>query len=312
MDMTAGFTWQHRCNRVLALVAGVILITCAGCRTDTYTHSRFRERSARLTTVALMPAQIRTGIRGDLHCHTTDSDGKDDLEAMAMAARERGYEYLAISDHSKRVAMARGLDAKRLGQQIRRIDRLNERLEGIRLLKAAEVDILENGSLDLPNDILKELDFTVCSVHYHLNLPAEKQTERILRAMENPYFRILGHPTGRLINARPPFGFDLEKIMKSASERGRILEVNSQPDRLDLSDVHCKMAKEHGVRLAISTDAHQTSELDFMRFGIAQARRGWIEAKDVINTKSLEDLLVCFSAGQRRTKEDQLFFEVVT
>jgi DNA polymerase (family X) len=229
-------------------------------------------------------------IRGDLHCHTSESDGRNTLVEMAKAAQTRGYEYLAICDHSKRVAMAHGLDAKRLREQIRQIDRLNRKLNGITLLKSCEVDILENGSLDLPNEILKELDLTVCSIHYRLNLPAKQQTERILRAMDNPFFRILGHPTGRLINQRPSANMDIERIMRAAAERECFLEVNAQPDRLDLSDVHCKLAKELGVKLAISTDAHRTSDLDFMRFGVDQARRGWIEPEDVLNTLRLAEV----------------------
>jgi DNA polymerase (family 10) len=234
-------------------------------------------------------------IRGDLHCHTTESDGRNTLSEMAEAAKARGYEYLAICDHSKRVAMAHGLDAKRLAEQIRQIDRLNAKLEGIRLLKSCEVDILENGSLDLPDGILRELDLTVCSIHYKLNLPPERQTERILRAMDNPFFRILGHPTGRLINQRPPSDIDIERILRAAAERACFLEVNAQPERLDLSHVHCKLAKELGVKLAISTDAHRTSDLDFMRFGVDQARRGWLEQEDVLNSRNLADLKRLFT-----------------
>jgi DNA polymerase (family 10) len=229
-------------------------------------------------------------LRGDLHCHTTDSDGRNSLQEMAESAQARGYEYLAICDHSKRVAMARGLDARRLRQQIKRIDRFNAALKGFTVLKSSEVDILDDGSLDLPDEVLSELDLTVCSIHYKLNLPPQQQTERILRAMDNPHLRILGHPTGRLINQRLPYEIDMERIMRAAAERNCILEVNAQPDRLDLNDVHCQMAREFGVKLVISTDAHQTSELDFMRCGVAQARRGWIEAEQVLNTRSLSDL----------------------
>ncbi|MDR3402052.1 MAG: DNA polymerase/3'-5' exonuclease PolX [Chthoniobacter sp.] len=229
-------------------------------------------------------------IRGDLHCHTTDSDGSNSLAEMAEAARLLGYEYLAISDHSRRLTMVHGLDARRLGAQIKRIERLNATLRGFTVLKSCEVEILEDGSLDLPDDILKELDLTVCSLHYKLNLPREQQTARILRAMDNPSFRILGHPTGRLINQRPPCDIDMERVMRGAVERGCCLEVNGQPDRLDLSDTYCRMAKEFGVKLAISTDAHRTSDLAFMRLGIAQARRGWLESEDVINTRKLAEM----------------------
>jgi DNA polymerase (family 10) len=209
---------------------------------------------------------------------------------MGEAAHERGYEYLAITEHSQRVAMVHGLDAKRLRQQMRRIDKLNEKLKGIRLLKSCEVDILEDGSLDLPDDVLGELDLVVCSIHSKLNLPAEKQTKRIIPAMDNSHFNIFAHPTGRLIDRRAPCEFDIERVLKAAFERGCIIEINAQPERLDLPDVHCKTDKEIGVKFAISTDAHSISDLDFMRFGVDQARRGWLESKDVVNTRSWPEL----------------------
>jgi len=229
-------------------------------------------------------------IRGDLHVHTKETDGHHSLEEIAQEAKDYGYEYLAVSDHSKRVAMAHGLDSKRLGKQIEEIDRLNERLKGIALLKSIEVDIIKDGSLDLPDDILEELDLTVCAVHYDTKLSRKKQTERIIRAMDNPYFTILAHPTGRLINERDPYDVDLEKVMEAALERGCFLEINAHPDRLDLADRNCKMAKEMGVKLAISTDTHRITDLDYMRFGINQARRGWLEPEDVVNTRSLKKL----------------------
>ncbi|MDW7712545.1 MAG: DNA polymerase/3'-5' exonuclease PolX [Deferrisomatales bacterium] len=229
-------------------------------------------------------------IRGDLHAHTVETDGRFTLEEMAEAAREKGYGYLAISNHSKRVAMVKGYDADRLAQEIDRIDELNEKLEGFRVLKSIEVDILKDGSLDLSNDILGRLDLTVCSVHYDTNLSREQQTERILRAMDNPLFHILAHPTGRLLGQRDPYEVDLERVMRGAAERGCFLEVNAHPERLDLDDVHCKLAKELGVKVAISTDAHSLADLDHMRFGVWQARRGWLEAEDVLNTRAWTDL----------------------
>jgi DNA polymerase (family X) len=186
--------------------------------------------------------------------------------------------------------MARGLDPRRLARQMEAIDRLNGRLRGIVILKGIEVDILEDGSLDLPEDILAELDLRVCSIHYGLNLPGEKQTERLLRAMDNRHCDIIGHVTGRLLNKRGPMAIDLERVMRAALERGCFLELNAQPDRLDLDDAHCKMAKELGLKLAISTDAHSVANLDLMRCGIDQARRGWLEPDDVLNTRSWPQL----------------------
>jgi DNA polymerase (family 10) len=233
-------------------------------------------------------------IRGDLQMHTTDSDGDASLEEMAHAALERGYQYVAITDHSPQVAVAQGLDAEALRQQIDEIDRLNDEFEGIIILKAIEVDILEDGSLDLPDDILARLDLRVCSVHSHFELSRQRQTERIIRAMDNPNFNILAHPTGRRIGERSPYDVDLERVMAAALERGCFLEINAHPERLDLDDVQAKRAKDMGLRLAINTDAHSIAELDFMRFGVGQARRGWLGADDVLNTRSwavLKDLL---------------------
>lgn len=227
---------------------------------------------------------------GDLHSHTKETDGHHSLEEMAEAAKDHGYEYLAVTEHSKKVTMAKGLNAKRLRKQIDKIDRLNEELDGILLLKGIEVDILEDGSLDLPDDVLKELDLTVCSVRYNRNLSQKKQTERIMRAMDNPCFNILAHPTGRLINERGHYEVDMEKIMEAAVERGCFLEINAHPDRLDLSDRYCKMAKEMNLKVAISTDAHSRMDLDFVRYGVDQARRGWLEAGDVINTRGWKEL----------------------
>jgi len=230
-------------------------------------------------------------LRGDLHVHTKETDGRNTLEEMVEASLNLGYEYVAITNHSRHVSVARGLDVKGMTTLIGKIDRLREKTKGITILKSGEVDILENGSLDLPDSILKELDLTVCAVHFKFNLSREKQTERIVRAMDNPYFNILAHPSGRLINERESYEVDMEKLMKAALERNCHLELNAHPDRLDLSDIHCKMAKEIGLKVAISTDAHSVGDLRFMRFGVGQARRGWLEPGDVLNTKSLKELL---------------------
>jgi DNA polymerase (family 10) len=238
-----------------------------------------------------LPKLITLGdIRGDLHAHTKLTDGRATLEEMAGAARERGYEYLAITEHSKHVTVARGLDRKALESHIKRIDKVNGKLKGIRLLKGIELDILEDGSLDLPDAVLKELDLVVFAVHYKFDLPEKKQTERILRAIENPYVNILAHPTGRLINERDPYEVDMERVLGALRDAGCFAELNSYPDRLDVDDVHAKMAKDMGVKVAISTDAHSTGDLDFMRYGVGQARRGWLEAGDVINTRKWADL----------------------
>lgn len=229
-------------------------------------------------------------IKGDLHTHTKVTDGKNSLEEMVEAAQKRGYQYIANTEHSKHVTIARGLAEKGVLENIKRVDKVNEKFKNFTVLKGIEVDILEDGSLDLSDEILKELDIVVCAVHYKFDLPKEKQTERILRAMDSPYCNILAHPTTRLINKREPSDVDMEKIMKKAKETGCILELNSHPDRLDLKDIYCKMAKDMGIKLVISTDSHSTSGYDNIRYGIDQARRAWLEADNVINTKSINEL----------------------
>jgi len=229
-------------------------------------------------------------IRGDLHAHTKTTDGHYSAEEMAEAAKKLGYEYLAISDHSKRVTMAHGLDAKGLAKANKDVDKLNAKLKGLTLLKSIECDILADGSLDLPDAILVECDLVIASVHYNTNQTKEKMTERVIRALDNPHVHIFSHPTGRLINERPAYEIDLEKVMKAAREQGCVLELNAHPDRLDLDDVHCQMAKRMGLKIAISTDAHSLDDLSLMRFGIGQARRGWLEPSDVVNTRRWPEL----------------------
>jgi len=232
----------------------------------------------------------RDDIRGDLHCHTRATDGHDSLEAMVAAARKRGYEYLAITDHSRHLAVAHGLDRKRLLEQARRIDKLNAQLDDIVVLRSIEVDILEDGRLDLPDSVLGQLDLVVGAVHYKFNLGRKQQTERIIRAMDNPHFNILAHPGGRLLNKRPSLDVDMEKLMQAARERGCFPELNAQPARLDLTDSDCMLARELQLKVVISTDAHSTGNLDYMRFGVSQARRGWLGPGDVINTRGLDEL----------------------
>lgn len=229
-------------------------------------------------------------IRGDLHMHTTKTDGHNTISEMAETACKKGYEYIAITEHSKHARVANGLNARELAKHIKNIEKIDKQMEGISVLKGIEVDILEDGSLDLPDEILQELDVVVCAVHYRFDLSKKKQTRRIIKALENPLVNILAHPTGRLIGERDPYTMDMEAVMKAIKDNGCFLELNSQPERLDLNDIHCKMAKEMGIKISMVTDAHSINNLDFMPYGVHQGRRGWLEADDVINTRSLNDL----------------------
>ena len=223
-------------------------------------------------------------IKGDLQMHTTASDGKASVEEMAEAAKQRGYEYILITDHSKAVTIANGLDEKRAEENIKRIHAARKEVKGIEIWAGAEVDIMGDGKLDYPDELLKQFDIVLVSVHSRMTMPAEEMTARLLKALENPYVRILGHPTGRQILRRDPFQFDVEKVFEAAKKRGVILELNGNPERLDLSDRHVKLAKERGMKIIISTDAHHPSHFDLMRYGVLTARRGWLEKKDVLNT----------------------------
>jgi len=229
-------------------------------------------------------------IRGDLHVHSNWTDGTVDIEGMARAAMARGYQYMALTDHSRRVAMAHGLDPARLSRQIREVDKINGKLDGFTILKGIEVDILEDGRLDLPDTSLAKLDVVVASVHSYFDLSRQAQTNRIITAMQNRHVSIIGHPTGRLIGEREPYDVDLDRLTTAAHELGCGLEVNAEPDRLDLNDIHIHAAKTKGAKLAISTDAHSINALAYMRFGVDQARRGWLTADDVINTRPLAEL----------------------
>ena len=229
-------------------------------------------------------------IKGDLHMHTRATDGQGTLDQMAAAAKARGMNYIAVTEHSKHLTVTHGLDEKRLLKQVDAIDRLNEKLRGITILKGIEVDILADGQLDLADDVLGELDLVVGAVHSHFNLSRKQQTLRILRAMDHPHFTMLAHPTGRLLDRREPYDVDMTRIIEHARERGCFLELNCHPDRLDLLDTHCMLARESGVLISINTDAHSIADLDNLRYGIGQARRGWLEAKDVLNTRPLREL----------------------
>jgi DNA polymerase (family 10) len=229
-------------------------------------------------------------VRGDLHVHSDWTDGTVPIAGMAEAAQARGYEYIALTDHSRRVAMTHGLDPARLARQIHEIDRLNEKLRNFTILRGIEVDILRDGSLDLPDSSLEKLDVVVAAVHSHFDLPRKAQTERVVRALENRHVSILAHPTGRLIGQREPYDIDMDAVISAARKAGCYLEINAEPDRLDLNDLHAHAAKLAGVKLAVSTDAHSVDAFQCMRFGIDQARRAWLTANDVLNTRPLAEL----------------------
>ncbi len=243
-----------------------------------------------------LPVLVKeSDIRGDLHAHSTSSDGSDSIEEMAEAARERGYEYLGITDHSQSLKIAGGVSVDDLWKQIRLIDKLNSRQKGIRILKSAEVDILADGALDYPDEVLRELDYTVCSIHSRFGLGKEQQTERILRAMDNRRFTILGHATGRLLLKRPGYEIDIDRIVVHAKQNGCFFEINSSPDRLDLSAENARLANVAGVKIAISTDAHSTGEFETIRHGIEQARRAGLEKASVLNCLPLTVLTKLFA-----------------
>jgi DNA polymerase (family X) len=223
-------------------------------------------------------------IRGDLHMHTPATDGKNTMAELAAAAKQLGYEYIAITDHSKRVSMAGGLTADRLAKHVDKIQEENEKAD-VYILSGVEVDILKDGSLDLPDEILGRLDVVVASVHYDTNISEKEMTDRFVRAIDNPVVSIIGHPTGRLIGQRDPYDVDLSRVFKHAADAGVAVELNASPERLDLRDTHCRSAIEHGAKLVISTDSHTTGGLSHMRYGVDTARRGWVEASDVVNTR---------------------------
>jgi DNA polymerase (family 10) len=229
-------------------------------------------------------------IRGDLQMHSTWSDGRASIEDMARACAERGYEYVAITDHSQAMAMVQGLTPERARQQWREIAEVRELVPQIVLLRSVEVDILADGSLDMPDDVLEELDVVVISVHSLMSQDRKTMTDRVLRAMEHPRVDILAHPTGRRINRREPFELDVESVLEAAADLSVAVELNAHPNRLDLNDVHVHRAKELGVPVAVSTDAHSTRGLADMRFGVDQARRGWLEAADVLNARPWAEL----------------------
>jgi DNA polymerase (family 10) len=244
----------------------------------------------------LDPAEIR----GDVHLHPTATDGTATIEEMAEAAAARGLGYVAITDHSRALAMARGLDEEGLRRHAAAVRAADRGLGGrIRIFTGVEVDILRDGALDLARDCLAEVDVVIGSVHSHFQLPPAEMTARLVRAIESGSIDVLGHPTGRILLRRDPYPYDVERVLASAASHGVALESSATPDRLDLSAEHCRLAKRLGVKLVVSTDAHAPSHLDFMRFGVANARRGWIEAQDVVNTREADDFLWLLHDGHR-------------
>ncbi len=230
-------------------------------------------------------------ILGDMQMHTTASDGKNSIEEMALAAKDLGYKYISLTDHSKAVTVANGLDEKRTLEQIKKIQAANAKELGIRVLASSEVDVLKNGKLDMDDEVLAQLDVVLVSIHSYMTMERAEMTDRILAAIENPYTQIIGHPTGRLVLRRDAYAYDMERILDAAKKNGVVMECNAAPERLDLKDIHLRMAKERGVKIVISTDAHSTRGLLAMRYGVQMARRGWIEKKDVINALGLEEML---------------------
>jgi DNA polymerase (family X) len=239
-----------------------------------------------------LPVLLEEGdIRGDLHMHTRDSDGKSTLDELVARAEALGYDYIAITDHSPSVYVAKGLDEKRLLRQMAEIDRFNlQRNRRPWVLKGCEVDIRADGSLDMDAEVLAQLDLVIVAVHSHMNMAVEEMTERILAAFQHPYVKIFAHPTGRILKRREPYAVDMQRLAGSAREHGVCLEINAYPGRLDLSDVHCRLVKSLGVKLAINTDTHALEQLDNMRYGVYTARRGWAEKQDVLNTLPLDAL----------------------
>ena len=237
-------------------------------------------------------------VKGDLHVHTDWSDGRDSIEAMALAAKALGYQYLAITDHSGGRGIAHGLDAERLRQQILEIREVNQKIDGIHIFSGIEVDIRADGSLDLPDELLAELDIVIAAIHSGMNQSQEQMMKRIIKAIENPNVDVLAHPTCRLLPGREPVAADMETIFQTAAKTNTMLEINGMPSRLDLKDIHAYRARELGVKLVINTDAHSAEHLEFMRFGVGVARRGWCQAQDILNTQPLGEVMAYLGSRQ--------------
>src|SRR5438045_1003325 len=227
-------------------------------------------------------------IKGDVHMHTVETDGRNTIEEMAEAAHERGYEYMAITDHSKNLAFANGLDDARAVEHVKKIRAVNDANRGIRIFAGIEVDILADGSLDLSDSVLEQLDLVIASVHSHFDQPSEEMTARLLKAIGNPNVSLIGHPTGRILLRRDSYAYDMDKILEAAARNRVAMELNAYPDRLDLCDRHLRMAKQRGVKIVINTDSHHTTHMEKIRFGVLQARRAWFTPGDVLNTLPVE------------------------
>jgi DNA polymerase (family 10) len=256
-----------------------------------YVPPELRENLGEIDAAAehTLPALIsQADLQGDVHMHTVETDGRNTIEEMAQAARAHGYKYMAITDHSKNLAFANGLDDKRAVEHIKRIRAANDnaQMEGIKIFAGIEVDILADGTLDLSDSVLEQMDIVIASVHSHFNQSAAEMTERLLKTIENPNTSLIGHPTGRLLLRREAFAVDMDAVLKAAAQRKVAMELNSYPDRLDLCDRHLRLAKQHGVKIVINTDSHHTSHLDKIRYGVLQARRAWLTKHDVLNTLS--------------------------
>jgi DNA polymerase (family X) len=223
-------------------------------------------------------------LQGDVHMHTVETDGRNTIEEMAESAKDRGYKYMAITDHSKNLAFANGLDDARAVTHIQKIRDANQRIDGIKIFAGIEVDILAEGDLDLSDDVLAQMDIVIASVHSVFNQEPAKMTDRLLKAIENPNVSVIGHPTGRIQLRREAYSFDMDAILTAAAKRNVAMELNSYPDRLDLNDVHLRQARQRGVRIVINTDSHHTSHLEKIRYGVLQARRAWLTKRDVLNT----------------------------
>jgi DNA polymerase (family X) len=233
---------------------------------------------------ALPQLVSQSDLLGDVHMHTVETDGRNTIREMAEAARQHGYRYMAITDHSKNLAFANGLDDKRAIEQIQRIRAADQQIEGIKIFAGVEVDILADGSLDLSDSVLQQMDLVIASVHSHFNQSPAEMTDRLLKTIENPNTSLIGHPTGRILLRRDAYPFELDAVLKAAAERKVAMELNAYPDRLDLCDRHLRLAKQYGVKIVINTDSHHTSHLDNIRYGVLQARRAWLSKADVLNT----------------------------